>query len=359
MWNSFNANINKIVSKVTIRNFKIIEDEEFTFKNLTILTGENGSGKTSLIQSILLAGNQYHNSIRMYLDSLGIRELFNYNYNNDVYVTIEPNSGNCVSYKINKASMSFTIDNNTNLNINFLTYPDNLVYLNAFRQGLFAYSNFNQSYNVREFGIFGEMAVNYYEHNKRNLIEDYLVKDNESYTLEQQLNYWLSYITNNNVNFYSEKINFSQIQNGFIISGNFHLPQNTGTGFSYLFSILVSCLSAKRGNIIIIENPEIHLHPKSQAKLGEFFAFIASKGIQLIIETHNDHIINKICYEIYKNSISKDDVIIHYFSIPYKKTTIYIDSKGHFINKQGEPTQFPEGFFDATLKEVFEMNEDI
>jgi len=137
------------------------------------------------------------------------------------------------------------------------------------------------------------------------------------------------------------------------------LPENMGTGLSYLFTILTICLSAKKGNIIIIENPEIHLHPKSQAKLGEFFAFIASNGIQLIIETHNDHIINKISYEIYKNNISKDDVVIHYFSIPYKKTTIYINTKGHFIDEQGKPTQFPEGFFDATLKEVFEMNEDI
>ena len=115
-------------------------------------------------------------------------------------------------------------------------------------------------------------------------------------------------------------------------------------------------MSAKKGNIIIIENPEIHLHPKSQARLGEFFAFIASKGIQLIIETHNDHILNKVAYEIFKGNLSKDDVIIHYFSLPYKKRTLYFNDKGNFVNKQGKETQFPEGFFDATLKEIFEIN---
>jgi len=146
------------------------------------------------------------------------------------------------------------------------------------------------------------------------------------------------------------------LKNIFKIGEDEYIPENLGTGLSHLFSILVICLSAKKGNIIIIENPEIHLHPKAQAKLGEFFAFIASKGIQLIIETHNDHILNRVAYEIYNSSISKDDVIIHYFSNPYKKDTIFLSDKGQFVNEQNRAIQFPEGFFDATLKEIFEIN---
>ena len=348
--------INYTILKVIVRNFKIIENEEFDFKNLTILTGENGSGKSTLIQTVLLAGNPIDFGIQNYLNTLGIKELFNKNTNNNIYVTVESSKEKVLSFEIKKNDLNISFHYSS---INFLTYPNNLIYLNANRLGIMAYEHFNPSNNFRNFGIFGEMISNYYEHNKRNAIENYLIKDNSSYTLEQQVNFWLSYITNNEVNFNSEKINFSQIQNSFIVKGNQYLPQNVGTGYSYLFKILVACLSAKKGNIIIIENPEIHLHPKSQAKLGEFFAFIASKGIQVIIETHNDHIINKICYEVYKNKISKDDVIIHYFSIPYQKTTIYINSNGHFVDEEGNLTEFPEGFFDATLKEVFEMNEDI
>ena len=201
------------------------------------------------------------------------------------------------------------------------------------------------------------MTSNFYYHNKRKPIETYLIKDDTSYTLEYQVNYWINYITGiSDLSIDIEKVTPTIVKNIFRINGDEFLPENLGTGLSHLFSILVICLSAKKNNIIIIENPEIHLHPKAQAKLGEFFAFIASKGIQLIIETHNDHILNKVAYEIFKGNLSKDDVIIHYFSLPYKKTTLYFNNRGSFVNKEGKETQFPEGFFDATLKEIFEIN---
>ena len=115
-------------------------------------------------------------------------------------------------------------------------------------------------------------------------------------------------------------------------------------------------LSAKKGNIIIIENPEIHLHPKSQAMLGEFFAFIASKGIQLIIETHNDHIINKIRYGVFKGNLQAKDVIIYYRGLKDKRSEkIEITPEGFFKRENGD-YGFPEGFYDATLKEIYEIN---
>ena len=289
-----NNKINKTIKQVYIKGFKNILDDEFIFKNLTFLTGENGGGKTSLIQALLLAGNQQHLNILNYLNSLGIRELFNKEGIKDIYVSVISGNDTELSYKIDRYNLSLVFQTQNALSVNFLSYPQNLIYLNANRQPIPTYTNFNPAYNIREFGIYGEWIINYYEHNKRNEIANYLIKDLSSYTLESQVNYWLKYITNYNINFYSEKINFSQIQNYFVIDNVNYLPQNIGTGFSYLLSILILCLSAKKGNIIIIENPEIHLHPKSQAKLGEFFAFIASKGIQLVIETHNDHILNKV-----------------------------------------------------------------
>jgi len=132
-------------------------------------------------------------------------------------------------------------------------------------------------------------------------------------------------------------------------------PENIGTGVSYLVSILTTCLLAKKDEIIIIENPEIHLHPLAQARLGEFFSFVASAGVQVIIETHNDHIINSICYQQYKKTLKEEQVIIQYktsSSTPFEKIEI---KNGQFVNTQGE-NRFPEGFFDATLQELFEIN---
>jgi len=183
-----------------------------------------------------------------------------------------------------------------------------------------------------------------------------LIKDESSYTLETQVNYWLKYITDiENIEFFTEKSTPNTVKSFYKIEGFEFFPENIGSGVSYLLTMLIVCLSAKKGNIIIIENPEIHLHPKSQAKLGEFFSFIAAKGIQLIIETHNDHIINRICYEEFKENIKSKDIVIQYkenSNTQFQKIEI---KKGQFFNKKGE-NRFPEGFFDATLKEIFEIN---
>lgn len=348
-------NFNHTIKKVEIEGFKIFEKEDFEFKNLTILTGENSSGKSSLIQALLLLGNplgigtSFNADLQEYLRSLGQKELFNKNLK-----TIKIKADD-LEQIWNKKDDGFQTQNKFSYP-NPLAYIENLIYLNADRNRIKQINQYIANLKERFFGIYGDLVSNYYEHNKRKIIEQYLIKEQSSKTLETQVNYWLKEITGlKELDFDTEQITPTLVRNVFKLNGDEFLPENMGTGLSYLFTILTICLSAKKGNIIIIENPEIHLHPKSQAKLGEFFAFIASNGIQLIIETHNDHIINKICYEAYKNNISKDDVVIHYFSIPYKKTTVYIDDGGHFIDKQGKLTQFPEGFFDATLQYLLEI----
>jgi len=352
-------NIHQTIKNVYIKGFKVFEEEEFNFRNLTLLTGENSSGKSSLIQAILFLGNPvgligtpFNRDLQDFLRSLGINELFNKNGAKEIYIKV-----NNLSQKWFKEvnSLNHSIEEFSYPNL--LSYPENLIYLNAEKHRINQVSQLIENLKNRYFGIYGDLTSSYFYLNKRNKVEAYLIKDENSYTLANQVNYWFSYITGiSDLSIEVEKVTPTMVKNSFKIGNVEFLPENVGTGLSHLFSILVICLSAKKGNIIIIENPEIHLHPKAQAKLGEFFAFIASKGIQLIIETHNDHILNKVAYEIYKKRLSKDDVVIHYFSLPYKKTTLYFNEKGSFVDENGKEKEFPEGFFDATLKEIFEIN---
>ena len=231
-----------------------------------------------------------------------------------------------------------------------------MFYLNADRVQPQKENPFIQDIKDKVFGIMGQYVPSYYELHKSEVIEEDLIRDNSSYTLETQVNYWLKRITGiDGIDFNTEKISSTSVKSFFNHKGFEFSPENIGTGISYLVSILVVCLSAKKGNIIIIENPEIHLHPKAQAGIGEFLSFIASKDIQLIVETHNDHIINKICYEGYKQHIKNEDIVIHYKKdqfTPFEKIEI---REGQFWNEQNE-NRFPVGFFDATLKELFEIN---
>ena len=172
--------------------------------------------------------------------------------------------------------------------------------------------------------------------------------------LPRQVNYWLKSILNTTVE--TEDIaDTNQVKARFKNSSLSVRPKNIGSGISYITSILVICLSAKKKQIVIIENPEIHLHPKAQSKLGEFLAFVASKGIQIIIETHNDHLINRFRYEVFEGNLKSDEIIIHYKEKDTPFEQIEITENGKFCDKHGE-NSFPSGFYDATLKEIFKIN---
>ncbi|MCQ4437669.1 AAA family ATPase, partial [Clostridioides difficile] len=67
---------------------------------------------------------------------------------------------------------------------------------------------------------------------------------------------------------------------------------NVGFGITYVLSIITLVLSAEPGDILIIENPEAHVHPRGQIELGKFLALASKSGIQIIVETHSDHIFN-------------------------------------------------------------------
>jgi len=356
-----------VIKKVIIENFKCIEKEELEFRNLTILTGENSSGKSSVIQAILLAGNHpnlvatpFNSDLRQYLISLGDTNSLVNKYRNakEYFIKVEMDNSNPIELKVSKVD-----SNTTNLGIgqfsfpNPLTYPNNLTYLNADRDRIRNISPLiKELKNLRYFQIDGKLTAGYYYLNKTNRVEDYLIKDQSEYTLEAQVNFWLKEITSiENIELKTEEIGSTEVKSFYNIGELIFSPENVGTGVSYLVSILVACLSAKKGNIIIIENPEIHLHPKSQAKLGEFFAFIASKGIQVIIETHCEHLINRVRYEVYEEKLNNNDVVFHYFHPNSKIETLFLNHTGHFINEQKEFIPFPKNFFDATLDELLEM----
>jgi predicted ATPase len=109
--------------------------------------------------------------------------------------------------------------------------------------------------------------------------------------------------------------------------------------------------------LTMVEEPEINLHPQSQAKIAEYlFVKRKSKKHFVVVETHSDHIINKLRHLVLQKLLPAKDVVLYYkdrVSEPFHKITL--DSKGGFISQKYQ-NQFPQGFFDATLSEVMELN---
>ena len=90
-------------------------------------------------------------------------------------------------------------------------------------------------------------------------------------------------------------------------------PTNVGAGLSVVLPVLVLLLSAKKGDCLIIEDPESDLHPKGQAELARLIAKAAQVGVQIILETHSDHIVNGIRVAVKKGDVSSDKVNIAFF----------------------------------------------
>jgi len=123
-----------------------------------------------------------------------------------------------------------------------------------------------------------------------------------------------------------------------------------GFGLTYSLPILVACLSAPVGALLLIENPEAHLHPQGQTKLGELLAICASDGVQVIVETHSDHVLNGIRLAVKKDLLAAADVQLCYFTRDVKTGDCYIESPS--VLPDGQLTNWPKGFFDQWEKSL-------
>lgn len=92
-------------------------------------------------------------------------------------------------------------------------------------------------------------------------------------------------------------------------------PSNVGFGYSHVLPIVVQVLLAKPGSIVIIENPEAHLHPGAQSRMVEFLINqIKEKSLQIFVESHSDHIVNGARLAVKNQTITSKDVSVLFVS---------------------------------------------
>ena len=81
-----------------------------------------------------------------------------------------------------------------------------------------------------------------------------------------------------------------------------------GVGFSQLAPIILLCLTSKPGTTILLEQPELHLHPKVQQKFADFIIEMTEiNKLQIILETHSDHMLNRIRRRIAQAKLENND----------------------------------------------------
>ncbi len=122
-------------------------------------------------------------------------------------------------------------------------------------------------------------------------------------------------------------------------------PANVGFGISYALPIVVGALLSDPRCVFIVENPEAHLHPAGQSAIGRFLALVAASGVQTIIETHSDHVVNGIRRAVAEHQkLRADEVVIHFFSNT-QPLSIQVQDTGSL-------TTWPSGFFDQAERDL-------
>ena len=134
---------------------------------------------------------------------------------------------------------------------------------------------------------------------------------------------------------------------------DFHRPIHTGFGLTQVLPIVVAALSSNRNGLLLIENPEVHLHPTGQAAMGRFLAEVTAAGIQVILETHSDHVLNGIRRAVRENILIPDKVVLHFFR-PRLEGGLYnvVQVQSPRLDANGNIDSWPEGFFDQFDKDM-------
>lgn len=122
-----------------------------------------------------------------------------------------------------------------------------------------------------------------------------------------------------------------------------------GFGFSQIIPIIAMILLSEENDVLLIENPEVHLHPKLQANLADLFVFAIKYNRKLIIETHSEHIINRtrlLVKQDENQSKLTDKINLYFFEKIFKDNETYIRNEEIKIDETGKLSNWPKDFFD-------------
>ncbi len=345
-----------MINSIGLRNFKCFEDVNVVLGNINLFTGLNGMGKSTLIQSILLLKQSLeYSDDKFHLNgkytSLGnSQDIFYDKASDDVldfkFEVDKKTYSFSSSYKQDEGCIPFLCK--TECPNDFLS---KIRYLNANRIIPNTYYGINNG-EIDDFGVNGEYSLQYYlEKSNRELTNSkVIINDEKGNSLGNQTRLWLNKISPGampEVSVDKEKrmttLSFSFIEG--IEKSKAYKNINVGFGLTYVFPIIISLLISNPGDIVIIENPEAHIHPAGQCMLGELIARVASNNVQVFVETHSDHIINGIRVAVKNGLIDSEKVFTGFFYKDFNDNFKhkYIDIK---MFKNGKMSEWPEGFFD-------------
>lgn len=386
-----------MISELFLDNFKLYGKEtRFTgLKSVNLLTGVNGRGKSSALQPLLLFKQtllRSRSSRQIFLSGsyvdLGnasdvkhvdasvtkpIRIGFKEREENYVY-TLGIASDNNQSLEIQRfeslGKSRWSVDvNDTTLiqdlvpvhgqNSKLILPFQNLVYISAERIGpKLSFTPSSDEWIDKR----GEHTIQLLYERQYDSVDERIIEgmsdifpdfDEEDFSpmVNDVLNFWMtkmfgtaaatvSYIETANI--YTLGISTEQKGGKAVFK-----PTNVGFGYSYALPILIAGLTARKDTILIVENPESHLHPSAQSMITKFLGLVANCGVQVFVETHSEHILNALRVMVVQRSMKARDINVMYFDSQLED---YFETIA--IEENGKMDHWPANFFDQAEKDL-------
>ena len=366
-----------MIKYLRIRNFKSLKSIHLKPANLNLCFGMNGMGKSTLLQALLLLRQSQQKGV---LETKGLLlqggDLISIGTGKDAFYQFAGRE-ELLQFEIHttsklKYNWSFLFDAASDILPKapetesdsgqhasldkFSLFNHNFSYLSAERlspQKVYPKSEYEVSRN-RSIGPRGEYAVHYLSQfgmSEKIEFENLKHKNAKSDTLLHQTIGWLSDISPGARLMIEDIKGADLLKLGFQFetkSGytNEYSPINVGFGILYVLPVILALLMAKPGDMVLVENPESHLHPQGQSTIGRLLAAAAANDVQIFCESHSDHIINGVRVAVKEGIIQQNQLAVYYFSRDLHAEEHKTEITEILVDRHGELNHYPEGLLD-------------
>ena len=358
---------------LTIRRFKCFESLHLRFENLTVLTGKNSVGKSTITQAIRLLREvsiSQTTPAQIHLNGGGFQfgtydEILNRNTaksgNESFEIGLSDTAevGNLVSFKPAEASEECEYVQAAPLSPSILGDNSswNFTYLSAERYGPRLHQENADGHRAAKVGVGvkGEFSAEVLANNPTTRIDKRLIHPSlisrsrtSNALLNSNLEKWMSTIVGE-IGIRASRpprlampmLEFSTFKTG----ADWQFPTNHGFGVSYTLPIVLAGLLLEENGFLIVDTPEAHLHPAAQTAIAMFLAKVATCGRTVIVETHSDHIIDgfRLAIADPAHKLAAENCVLHYLD---KSENGEIISHDLSPRPNGTLPKWPKGFFD-------------
>lgn len=325
-----------MIKYLEIDGFKSIRHYCFHFDGLNVLTGLNSSGKSSVIQSICILSNIANRHIDVIPDGMGGEAALRNSECAEMNITAT----------IQKDGNTVLCSYNNQQSVNYSSFPK-VIYVSAERSGA---KNSIITKENHEIGSHGDNVIKCIEYyNENHQLPDSICPNIEesSKSFRMIVEKWLQAITPN----MSFDYQFIKAADSSYSTYNGYRASNVGFGLSYTLTVIVAILIGvvEKDSIVLIENPEAHLHPKGQVMMADLVCKAVSNGAQIIVETHSDHFFDGIRIFTKENNGFNEYVKPFWFKLVREGDTFHTEVESLKLSNSGHLDRWPEDMFTQFL----------